>query len=582
MTIKLLDDRLINKIAAGEVIERPASIVKELVENAIDAGSTKINVIISGGGIDRMEITDNGSGIPYNDVPLAFKRHATSKITQEADLFNIDTMGFRGEALPSIASVSRLEVYTQYGTQTGVSAFVEGGREPEIEAHPTAPGTRIIVRDIFFNTPARKKFLKSAVSEGIHIHDVISRLALSRPDISFTFANEKKLYFKTPGSGNLRDTVISIYGRDYADNFLDLEWSGEDYSLRGLISKPEFPRANRKNQIFFVNHRWVKSAMLARAVDEAYRGMLLSREYPAVFLFLSIPKAEVDVNVHPQKSEVRFRDEKVIFRMISHGIRDRFENSVQSTAAVVEPGSAFQTWPNKTDPSKFYQGLAKASSNYISESSISFDRCRLNNEIPQYKGLDNMDLPVEYSEFAIIGQCFGAYILVEKGEELWLVDQHAAHERIIYSRLVERDTDSESASQLLMFPLAFDTSSTRMDLLEEKQAIFREIGFEIEALGPNSAIIRSAPTQLQGREIEVIGECLELLEDERRIDLKQQILAMIACKQAIKAGKNLSRQEMAMLINDLLQVKDYKNCPHGRPTMVEINHLELDKRFKRK
>jgi len=189
---------------------------------------------------------------------------------------------------------------------------------------------------------------------------------------------------------------------------------------------------------------------------------------------------------------------------------------------------------------------------------------------------------VEYSEFAIIGQCFGAYILVEKGEELWLVDQHAAHERIIYSRLVERDTDSESASQLLMFPLAFDTSSTRMDLLEEKQAIFREIGFEIEALGPNSAIIRSAPTQLQGREIEVIGECLELLEDERRIDLKQQILAMIACKQAIKAGKNLSRQEMAMLINDLLQVKDYKNCPHGRPTMVEINHLELDKRFKRK
>ena len=582
MTIKLLDDRLINKIAAGEVIERPASIVKELVENAIDAGSTKINVYISGGGIDSIEISDNGAGIPFQEVALAFKRHATSKITQEADLFNIDTMGFRGEALPSIASVSRLELYTQYGTQTGVRALLEGGQEPEIEAYPTAPGTKIIVRDIFFNTPARKKFLKSVVSEGIHIHDVISRLALSRPDISFTFANEKKLYFKTPGTGNLRDTVTSIYGQDYASNFLDLEWSGEDYTLQGLISKPEFPRVNRKNQTFFVNHRWVKSPMLARAVDEAYRGRLISREYPAVFLFLSIPKAEVDVNVHPQKAEVRFRDEKVVFRLISHGIKDRMDNSAQPSAATMETRSGFQSLSNQAGSPDFYRGFNQTSGGYTSNPFISYDRTFLTNEIPQYKGLKNIDLIMEDTGFAIIGQCFDSYILVEKSEGLWLVDQHAAHERIMYSHLIAKNNDAQPNSQVLMFPLAFDISSAHMDLMEEKREIFNEIGFEIEALGPNSAIIRSAPPQLQGREIEAINECLELLEDERQIDIKKEILTMMACKQAIKAGQSLSRQEMAMLINDLLQVEDYKNCPHGRPTMLEVNRLDLDKRFKRK
>jgi len=582
MAIKLLDDRLINKIAAGEVIERPASIVKELVENAIDAGSTKINVNVSGGGIDRIEITDNGSGIPYEDVPLAFKRHATSKITIEADLFNIDTMGFRGEALPSIASVSRLELYTQYETQTGVRAILEGGREPELEAHPTAPGTRIIVRDLFFNTPARRKFLKSAVSEGIHIHDIMSRLALSRSDISFSFANEKKLYFKTPGSGNLLDTVISIYGRDYASNFLDMEWSGADYSLYGLISKPEFTRVNRKNQTFFVNHRWVKSQMLARAVEEAYRGRLLSREYPAVFLFLEVPKAEVDVNVHPQKAEVRFRDEKVIFRLISHGIRERLDNSGSISAAAGEIRSALKPWPDQVSAPLLYQGLTKTSDNYVNESALNWENNIPAHEILPYRGLDSVELPMGDSGFGIVGQCFDSYILVENGEELWLVDQHAAHERIMYNRLVEKNDETASNSQMLMFPLAFDVSSAHMDLLEAKQAIFREIGFDIEALGPNSAIIRSAPPLLQGREIEVINECLELWEDERPIDIKNQILAMMACKQAIKAGQSLSRQEMAMLINDLLQEKDFKNCPHGRPTMVAINHMELDKRFKRK
>ncbi|MDD3363584.1 MAG: DNA mismatch repair endonuclease MutL, partial [Syntrophomonas sp.] len=277
MGIKLLDDRLINKIAAGEVVERPASVVKELVENAIDAGSSRIAVFIAGGGIDRIEVVDNGAGIAANDVALAFERHATSKITEEADLQSIHTMGFRGEALPSIASVSRIELYSQCESCSGIRTFVAGGKLQEIEPYPTAPGTKIIVREIFFNTPVRKKFLKSTVSEGIHIHEMMTRLALSRPDISFSFSNEKKLYFKTPGACHptyqligttdvrcrsplmvLRDAVISIYGQDFAANFIDIELQGENYALQGLISKPEFRRVNRKNQLFYVNNRFIK------------------------------------------------------------------------------------------------------------------------------------------------------------------------------------------------------------------------------------------------------------------------------------------------------------------------------------
>lgn len=582
MGIRLLDDKLINKIAAGEVIERPASIVKELVENAIDAGSTIISVSIAGGGIDRIEITDNGSGIPNEEVPMAFKRHATSKIAREDDLFNIHTMGFRGEALPSIASISKLEMYTQYGSQSGVKAVMEGGREPELEAYPTAPGTRIIVRDVFFNTPARKKFLKSPVAEGVNIHDVMTRLALARPDISFSFANEKKLYFKTPGNGSLRDTAAAIYGGEYTEIFIDLEWSGAEYNLRGLISKPEFPRANRKNQLFFVNHRWIKSPMLARAVDEGYRGLLVTREYPAVFLYLDVPESEVDVNVHPQKAEVKFREEKVIFRMVNHAIKDTLGKSSPMEAAAAADRYVRPTPFGSMGTPAAYKELLKTPARYIEESTLALDYGPISSVIPADQKASRLELPFEENGLAVIGQCFDSYILVENGQELWLIDQHAAHERIMFNRLVENTNNNVPQSQVLVFPLVFDVSSTNLDLLEEKQPVLREIGFDIEAIGPNAAIIRSAPPLLQGREIEVVNECLELWEDERQVDINREILAMIACKQAVKAEHSLSRQEMAMLVNDLVQTEDFKNCPHGRPTIIKINRMELDKRFKRK
>ncbi len=585
MAIKLLDDWLVNKIAAGEVVERPASVVKELVENAIDAGSSRIAVSIAGGGIDRIEVADNGTGIAASDVALAFERHATSKITEEADLLSIHTMGFRGEALPSIASVSRIELYSQCDSCSGIRTFLAGGKLEEIEPYPTAPGTKIIVRDIFFNTPVRKKFLKSTVSEGIHIHEMMTRLALSRPDISFSFSNEKKLYFKTPGNGSLRDTVISIYGQDFAANFLDLEWRGENYALEGLISKPEFRRVNRKNQLFYVNNRFIKSPMLARAVDEGYRGLLLSREYPAVILFLTVDSNEVDVNVHPQKTDVRFRDEKIIFRLVSRGIRDRLDKS--SSTLLVSDGE-HQKSPKGVVPERV-QGESekltyenyKAPIGMVSEQNLSFTEADLTAARFEMTSLIPTQLAPDTSEYAVIGQCFNSYILLEKDETLWVVDQHAAHERINYSRL-QANSSMASDSQLLAFPLAFDLSTIQMDSLEVKMELLQEMGFDIEALGSNTAVIRSAPSLLQGREIEIIKEILELNEDERPADLKKEIFAMMACKQSVKAGQSLSRQEMAMIINDLLQVEDYNNCPHGRPTIFRLSHLELDKRFKRK
>lgn len=577
MTIKLLDDNLINKIAAGEVIERPASIVKELVENAIDAGSDRIEVHIDAGGTERIEVSDNGTGIRAAEVELALQRHATSKITREEDLYSIATMGFRGEALPSIAAVSRMELFTQAGSEPGIHALVEGGRQILLQPYPTAPGTVIVVRDIFFNTPARKKFLKTPVGEGMQVHEVMSRIALSRPDITFTFSSEKRLYFKTPGNGNLRDTTAAIYGHDFAANFLDLYFAGEKHTLSGLISRPEMRRVNRKNQVFFINRRLVKSPMLSRALEEAYRGLLLSREYPAAILFLTVPADEVDVNVHPQKNEVRFRDEKAIFSIISRSIRARLDN-VQTAGSKSWSSPAWASSRSASDPAFPAHGYAEKG--LVSEARLDFEPGMAYPALPRTESLGTGSF--DSGEFNIIGQVFGSFILVEIGDNLWLVDQHAAHERIQFNRLQEASQDRGSTSQVLAFPLAFDLSAAETAMIEANQDLFAQMGFAIESLGPQTAIIRSAPSLLQGQEIESIRDCLGLLEEDKSPDIKTEFLALMACKQAVKAGQILTRQEMAMLVHNLLAGRDSRNCPHGRPTILEMSRSELEKRFKRK
>jgi DNA mismatch repair protein MutL len=302
MTIRLLDESLINQIAAGEVIERPASIVKELVENSLDAGSTRITVNIGNSGLDTIEVEDNGTGMTGDDLPLAFLRHATSKIKNELDLFKIRSMGFRGEALPSIASVSRIQIISRTEDTEGVCAFLEAGQIIKMEPCAHTRGTRIVVSDLFYNTPVRKKFLKSPVGESRHIYDMVCRYALARPDVSFSFVNEKKTVFKTPGNNSLRDTLTAIYGRDYLQHLVDIRHQGSTLSLAGLVSTPELTRTNRRNQIFFVNRRPVRTPLLFRALDEGYKGLLISRQQPVVILNLSVPAESVDVNVHPQKN----------------------------------------------------------------------------------------------------------------------------------------------------------------------------------------------------------------------------------------------------------------------------------------
>lgn len=579
MAIKLLDDHLVNKIAAGEVIERPASVVKELVENAIDAGSHRINVQIAGGGIDTIEVVDDGQGIPSSEVLLAFQRHATSKINREEDLSKIGSMGFRGEALPSIASVSRLELYSQYGCETGVRVSLNGGKDVICEPFPTAPGTRVLVKDLFFNTPARRKFLKSPVSEAIQIHDVMCRLALARTDISFSYANEKKLYFKTPGNGNLRDAIVAVYGQNFADNFTDLDWNGEKYHIRGLISRPDYRRLNRKNQVFYVNSRLIKSPLLTRAVEEGYRGTLLAREYPAVFLFLSIAPEEVDVNVHPQKTEVRFRDDKVIFHIVSQAVKARLSDLnmaggvMINTAPVRNSSYTFQSFQSQQ------RGLFESSQMLVAEEGFQaidgYNRGNLGQILP---GVDDI---VADRDFMVIGQCFNGYILVEQGDVLWLVDQHAAQERILFNRLRELGQKQLNQGQVLAFPQAFDLTRAAMDVLEKHLAIFEELGFDLEPIGPNAMSLRAAPSDLLGQEVPFINECLELITEEKPIGLKDEIYALMACKQAIKAGDSLSRVEMVILINDLLNTRDFKNCPHGRPTLIELKRQDIEKRFKR-
>ncbi len=581
MSIKLLDENLINQIAAGEVIERPASVVKELVENAIDAGSTRISVKIAGGGMEMIEVEDNGCGIPVGDIELALQRHATSKISIQEDLFNINTMGFRGEALPSIASIAKLDVYSRQKDETGAEIQVEGGAIISRRPYAGAEGTRIVVRELFYNTPVRKKFIKSPVGEQTHIYDTVSRLALSRPDISFMFASEKKLYFKTPGSGMLRDALIAINGIDFADQFIDFRVNGEKYSVAGLLSKPEFRRQNRKNQIFFVNQRLIKSPMLNRAVDEGYRGLLLAREYPGVIIYLTANYNDVDINVHPQKSEVRFRDESEIFRVVCHAIRDAVNGLAYTMGEaawgekIAEPEAIFKTevYPDKP---RTYIPSPRAF-----EQTFSFDFSR-----DTYRAKPDLsDNVVKETQnqgaYYLIGQCFNAYLLVETEGILWLIDQHAAHERIMYNRLRRQIAGAPVATQMLAFPLGLDLSAAQIDVLEGNREIFAELGLHFDILGPDSIVIRSAPPSIHGQESELLLEILEMIEENRHPDIHNEAICMMACKQAVKANQLLSRAEMEKLVSELLQEEDYLHCPHGRPTFMEISRSDLDRRFKR-
>ncbi len=579
MTIKLLNDELINKIAAGEVIERPASIVKELLENSIDAGSGKISVRINNAGMDRIEVEDDGEGISPAQLPLAFLRHATSKISKHDDLFNIHTLGFRGEALPSIASVSRIEIYSKREDDEGVYASLERGEVLDIKPFPCPQGSKIIVKDLFYNTPARKNFLKTPVTEGKHVYELICRYALARADISFSFDNDKKTFFKTPGNGKLMDTVIAIYGRDMAARLQEIEYQGETYSLKGLISNPETSRMNRKMQHFFVNRRPVRSPMLYKAVDTAYRGLLISREHPMVILNISMPAANVDVNVHPQKTEVRFQDEKSVFTLLNQVIRDSLDGSDHRISGdfISSKSRAYLTnQPNNTVQQRVHEQPLRGFASFAAvHETVEEASALIEAEISE---ADSREVD---KDIRIVGQCLNSYILYEENDALCIADQHAAHERIMYARLQEIYKSGAEASQILAFPLPVELSSGEIELLENNAEFLQTLGFQFEVIGHTSIALRAVPAPISGQETETLLDIIQLLEEKKKINLKHEALAMMSCKKAVKAGTPLRLTEMEAIIKELYSVANYRHCPHGRPTIMILEHGELDRMFKR-
>lgn len=565
MSIRPLEDELINKIAAGEVIERPASVIKEMLENAIDAGAKRIKVRIKGGGSPFIEVEDDGEGIAFSELPLAFQRHATSKLSAEQDLQKIISLGFRGEALPSIAAVSKVQVFTRRAGEPGAFFHIEGGRILTHERREISGGTRLVVSDMFFNTPARKHFLKSPVSEVIFINELVGRYALSRPDISFSYSSDGRLYFKTPGNGQLRDVVIAVYGQTLAEKLLPFTYKGDQVEARGYLSIPEFKKSNRKLQCFFINRRPVRSPVLYRAVDQAYQGRLVSREFPVVLLFIDLDPAQVDVNVHPQKSEVRFRRDKEMFRVVCGVLKDHL-NDYQVKVSGYNQAH-----------------LAEAASLDAAESSSTW----FSTGLPGFKGA-RTTIPAreeprveEQPDILIIGQYGQTYVLAEIGQTLFIVDQHAAHERILYNRLLSRNKDPGKESQELMFPFVIQLSALQSDLLQEQGEFFNSLGFDMDFLGHNTAVIRAVPAGIKGQEEDTVLEMLDGSSPKDGDQWRSRALISMACKQAIKAGQVLSQAEMAGLVRDLLQTPEYKYCPHGRPTLIQISRLDMEHMFKR-
>ena len=593
MKIQVLSDQLINQIAAGEVVERPASVVKELVENAIDANSQNITVSIEEGGLQRIEVRDDGVGMSEEEIPQAFLRHATSKIREEEDLHHLHTLGFRGEALPSIASVSKVQIYSAEKGKEGAFASLEGGEILEKGPYPSSPGTRIIVSELFYNTPARRKFMKSPTTEFHKVHDLMIKQALSKTHISFTFQHNGKTYFKTPGSGRLQETVAALWGREFLSFFIPVAWEGEKVGLTGLISRPEYKRGNRQRQIFFVNDRIVQNPMLAKAVDEGYKGLLISKEYPAVILFLQIDPEEIDCNVHPQKMQVRFREEGRVFQIIKQTLREHL-GKLNHQAGFGAFAERNESLPSAPQPS--FQERTLSGTEPPNHSMFLFPQQHVAEEREPYHPFPEVGPTLEswdqaekagsdFQEtqslpFRVLGQAFQGYILLEHQGKIWIVDQHAAHERLNYNLILRKLRENQPLTQMLVIPQVLEATAREMEVFQEKQEALQRLGFVLEPLGEHALILRGVP-ETCANAWDDAPDTLEALNDITAAASLEKMAAWLACKKSVKDGQNLTRAEIEKLMSAWLQTEDFRHCPHGRPTFIEISHEDLEKKFKR-
>lgn len=630
-----LPKHVADKIAAGEVVDRPLSIVKELVENSIDAGASSIIVEIKNGGKTHIRITDNGSGIEKGDVDLAFKRHATSKIKDAHDLDHIHSLGFRGEALASIAAVSRVELITKTASEkSGIRVKIEGGEILEKEDTGCPEGTTIIIEDLFFNTPARMKFMKPDATESTLIIDFISKMTLAYPQIRIRLINNGNILFSTPGKGDIYSNILTIYSKEIGDKLIHLQDENEQMSLVAYVSAPNNSKTNRKSQIFFVNGRYISSKLMENAVAEAYLEKMFDGRYPIAFLFLQVAPEKLDVNIHPNKREVRFDDERLIRDFITTSIR----KSLQTKEAIpeIKESNLFKFKPSvsekketlvssnlkeisgtetkkqkieeQVDIKKLLFEQRKAESKNTDQATINTKESvsalekpqKVNETVETYQTENKQALKVNISENAspkssvknefdmreltVTGSIFGTYITAIDENNLYLIDQHAAHERVFYEQLLEQYQNDEKAQQLILTPFVVNVTHAVKNDTGGMLDFLGNLGFQIEEFGPTAFIIKAIPVFMEFEEAkDFIDYLLDNISEEADLENQKKISAIItnACKKSVKAHDVLEKQEIDRLILDLAKTKNPYSCPHGRPTFVRLSKYEIEKMFKR-
>lgn len=602
-TIHVLDESTANKIAAGEVVERPASVVKELIENAIDAGSSKIEVEIMSGGVSFMRVTDNGRGMSEADAKMAILRHATSKLQNVGDLNSIHTLGFRGEALPTIASVSKFSLLTRTSDSDFATLVeIEGGKIKDIREAGGNIGTTVKVEDLFFNTPARKKFLKTPVSEGSHINEIIIKLAISNPGVAFKFINNNKLVIATPGAGDLFSALQSVYGKKVSDEIIALSFVDEDIKITGYLSKPTVIRSSRQWQNYIVNGRVIASRFIAKALDNAYHSLLPKAGYPLAVLCIEVPQSSIDVNVHPQKSEMKFADEGRVFKAVYKTVLDAIKtpDSLDNIAAPVahmerhytpmtfnmmekqrsEGQAPVFTLPNITErpPQNTFAEMQASRANQYNFPGN--EPCAVKEAAPAVEE----NVSGEYRNSLMpMGQVDKCFIVAQDAKGLYIIDQHAAHERILYDRFAKMA--AEIPSQQLLVHLFLDFTEKECALVFAHMDLFESLGFAMEQCGPVSLRMKEVPADIPVGEAEaIIREILEALQNlyqPTAKEIRHACLAITACRAAIKAGDILNIRQMQILLDELACTELPYTCPHGRPSIIKFDSGELAKLFKR-
>lgn len=613
--IAILNQETIDKIAAGEVVERPCSVVKELVENAIDAGSTAITVEIKEGGISFIRITDNGCGIERDQVAVAFYRHSTSKIRSAEDLLTVKSLGFRGEALSSISAVARVELITKtYDELTGTRYVIEGSKELSNEEIGAPDGTTFIVKDLFYNVPARRKFLKTAQTEGSYISDMVEKLALSHPDISFKFINNNQTKLHTSGNGNRKDIIYHIFGREISSSLLEVKHECEYFKVEGFIGKPVITRGNRNYENYFINGRYVKSNILSRAIEEAYKSFLMQHQYPFTVLYFTF-FSELDVNVHPTKMELRFDNNNeiyvelcdTIYAILSHKemIPDVPVDSTPAPKKIVheykepipEPFEKRRINEVRAAESRSVYGQSVTSTvkNYSAtepaakapETSTAYEPAQVVTGTQQTLGDYDKVFLTESSkkQFSIIGQLFKTYWLIEFEDKLYIIDQHAAHEKVLYEKTMARLANKDFTSQRISPPIVMTLDAKESEMLEKYRPQIEQFGYEVEHFGGKEYMISAIPDNLFN--IDMKDLFIEMLDDfsnatgRQTPDIITEKVASMSCKAAVKGNDKLTLPEINELIDELLSLDNPYNCPHGRPTIISMSKYEIEKKFKR-